>query len=153
MESENRPVDDILSAVARSAGGGDALEPQISLSAGVDAGTRAVEYREDPSMNSDPRMATGSKARARNSTLPGQQWSVDGTTCYNPLQSDPRVEAVLGKKVYRETVKVDRVGELEAQLAELRNIIVRGGLQADASGSEQTSADTAKPRTRSRSRK
>lgn len=76
---------------------------------------------EEPSEASGPGYATASKARATTQAMPGQQWDASGTTLYNPLPSDPRVERILGERRYNERVQEDSTAAMRIRLKEMED--------------------------------
>lgn len=85
---------------------------------------------EEPSEASGPGYATASKAQADTPKLPGQVWDKNGTTLYNPLRSDPKVEAVLGEFRYHEKEREDtpdamrlKLKQMEAKLAQFTELL------------------------------
>jgi hypothetical protein len=148
MASGNSQLDEILAAVALS-GNQDSIGTQITPTGDIQVGMTST-YEEDITMKADRRIATGSKARAAAGTIPGQSWSPDNTTCYNPLPSDPRVELVLGKRVYKEAPKSNKMAELEREIAELKKLIMSGAVGSTTDSHGDGSAPSSPKRSRSR---
>jgi len=148
MASGNSQIDEILAAVAKG-GDQDSVGAQIAPTGDIQVGMTST-YEEDATMKADRRIATGSKARAAAGTLPGQSWSRDNTTCYNPLPSDPRVESVLGKRTYKEVPKSNKMAELEQEIAELKKMIMSGAVGNAPDQRDDDSASSSPKRSRSR---
>lgn len=55
--------------------------------------------------------------------LPGQRIMGMGTTVANPLRSDPRVEAVLGEKRYKEKAPETSPNQMKIEIQRLNNIV------------------------------
>jgi len=60
---------------------------------------------------------------AQQPILPGQRIMGKGTTVANPLRSDPRVEAVLGEKRYREKAPESSPNQMKIEVERLKNMV------------------------------
>jgi len=72
---------------------------------------------------------------------PGQFWDAAGSTLYNPLDSDPKVEAVLGKKTYKAIPRDNTPDQFKLQIAEMQSKIDQ--LTGIITGMASTSQNTA----------
>ena len=86
-----------------------------------------MEY--DPNAG-DAQTASGAKAQREAPKLPGSWWDHGGTTQFNPLPSDPRVEAILGVKKYKAAISKEspeaqqlKIATLEQQVAMLTTLV------------------------------
>ncbi len=70
-----------------------------------------------------PNLLTASKAqehaRIMGQIHPSQHWGQSGTTLYNPLRSDPKVEAIYRKEVYTEKEVAGGLNEHQRKIEEL----------------------------------
>jgi hypothetical protein len=77
--------------------------------------TTVLPY-DDNDVRSIPDAASASKIRYQ--IQPGQRVGGRGTTIYNPLRSDPRVEAVLGELRYKAKPREDTPDALKLKMAQ-----------------------------------
>ena len=87
-----------------------------------------------------PNLLTAKKAqehaKAMGQVHPSQHWGQNGTTLYNPLRSDPKVEKIYGKEVYTEAEVAGglnehqrKIDELTAQMEQLTKILGGQGVK------------------------
>jgi len=67
----------------------------------------------------DSHTANADKAQRETVKLPGTFWDHQGTTCYNPLRTDPRVEAILGERKYKEQISKDSPDDMKLKIEQL----------------------------------
>jgi len=95
-------------------------ERQPPKASGADVNAIGVDsFYDESSVLGDMTIASPSKTKG--ASMPGEFIGGRGTTVYNPLRSDPRVEAILGKEKYNPKAPEDTPQALKLELEALKN--------------------------------